>query len=152
MKLYNNDGSKEVDGTLYRQLVGILNYLTTTRPNISYSINILSQFLAKPCETHWKDAKQVLRYLKGTINFGLLYTDAFDVHLEDYSHSDWVGNLHDIKSTSVYAFHIGSGVMSWSSKKQPTVFVSSTKAEDKALTSATCESIWLRNILKDVGT
>ena len=72
MKLYSNDGSKEVDGTLYRQLVGIMNYLTTTRPNISYFVCILSQFFAKTCETHWKAAKQVLIYLKGTINFGLL--------------------------------------------------------------------------------
>ena len=88
MKLYSNDGSKEADGTLYRQLVGSMNYLTTTRPNISYSVSILSQFLANPCETHWKDAKQVLRYLKGTINFGLLYAYAFDVQLAGYSDSN----------------------------------------------------------------
>ena len=86
--MYNNDGSKEADGTLYRQLLGTLNYLTTTRPDISYSVSILSQLLAKPCETHWKAAKQVLRYLKGTINFVLLYTDAFDVQLVGYSDSD----------------------------------------------------------------
>ena len=88
MKLYSNDGSKEADGTLYRQLVGSLNYLTTTRKHISFSASILSRFLAKPCETHWKAVKQVLRYLKGTINFGLLYTDAFDVQLAGYSDSD----------------------------------------------------------------
>ena len=128
VKLYNDDGSKEVDGTLYRQLAGILDYLTTTRPDISYSINILSQFLAKPCETHWKDAKQVLRYLKGTINFGLLYTDAFDVQLASYSDSNWAGNPNDGKSTSGYAFHIGSGVVSWRSKKKPTISLSSIEA------------------------
>ena len=75
MKLYSNDGSKEEDGTLYHQLVGSLNYLTTTRPYILYSVSILSQFLAKPCETHWKATKRVLRYLKGTIDYGLLYTN-----------------------------------------------------------------------------
>ena len=88
MKLYSNDGSKEADGTLYHQLVGSLNYLTTTRPDISYSVSILSQFLAKPCETRWKAAKQVLRYLKGTVNFGILYTDAFDIQLVGYSNFD----------------------------------------------------------------
>ena len=62
VKLYNNDGSKEADGTLYRQLLGSLSYLTTTMPDISYSISILSQFLAKPCETLWKVAKQILIY------------------------------------------------------------------------------------------
>jgi hypothetical protein len=71
VKLNNNDDSKEVDGTLYRQLVGSLNYLTTTR-HIAYSISILSQFMTKPHENHWKAAKRVLRYLKGTIDFGLL--------------------------------------------------------------------------------
>ena len=79
MKLYSNDEAKEADGTLYCQLVGSVNYLTTTRPNISYSVSILSQFLAKPCETHWKAAKQVLRYLKGTTDYGLLYTNVSDV-------------------------------------------------------------------------
>ena len=64
MKLYSNDGSKEANDTLYRQLVGSLNYFTTRRPDISYSVSILSQFLAKPCETHWKDQNQFLRYLK----------------------------------------------------------------------------------------
>ena len=76
---YRDDGSKEEDGTLYHQLVGSLNYLTTTRPDILYSVSILSQFLSKPCETHWKAAKQVLRYLKGTINYGVLYTNLSDI-------------------------------------------------------------------------
>lgn len=97
--------------------------------------------MAKPCETHWKAAKQVLRYLKGTVNFGLLYTDVSDVQLAGYSDSDWTGNLDDRKSTSRYAFNIGSGVISCSSKKQLTVSLSSTEAEYKALTNATCEAI-----------
>ena len=79
VKLYNSDGCKEVDGALYRQLRGSLNYLTTTRPNLSYFVSILSQFLAKPCETHWKVAKNVLIYIKGTANYGFLYTDVSDI-------------------------------------------------------------------------
>ena len=108
VKLYNSNGSKEADGALYHQLVGSLNYLTTTRPNLSYSVSILIQFLIKPCETHWKAAKQVLRYLKGTFNYVLLYTDVSDVQLAGYSDSDWEGNPNDRKSTSGYAFNIGS--------------------------------------------
>ena len=108
--------------------------------------------MSKPCETHWKDAKHVLRYLKGTTNFGILYTGAFDVQLEAYSDSDSAGNPDDRKYTSGYSFHIGSGVVSWSSKKQRTISLSSTEAEYKALTGATCEGIWLRHILEDVGT
>jgi transposase InsO family protein len=151
VKLCSQDGTKDADGTLYRQLVGSLNYLTTTRPDISYAVSILSQFMAKPNESHWKAAKKVLRYLKGTMNFGLLYTDKFDVQLAGFSDSDWAGNPDDRRSTTGYAFNIGSGVVSWSSKKQPTVSLSSTEAEYKAMASATCEAVWLRRILEDVG-
>ena len=79
--------------------MGSLNYLTTTRPDIAYSINILSQSMAKPLEIHWVAAKKVLRYLKGTINFGIMYTDNCDVELTGYSDSDWSGNPDDMKST-----------------------------------------------------
>ena len=75
----------------------------------------------------------------------------FDVELAGYSDSDWAGNPDDRKSTTGYVFNIGSGPISWSSKKQPTVSLSSTEAEYKALCSATCEAIWLRRILEDVG-
>jgi hypothetical protein len=136
-KLYNEDGSKEADGTLYRQLVGSLNYLTTTRPDIAYSVNILSQFMAKPSESHWKAAKKFLRYLKGTVNFGIMYTNDCDVELTGYSDSD--------------SFNIGTGVVSWRNKKQPTVSLSSTEVEYKALCNATCEFVWLRRILEDIG-
>jgi hypothetical protein len=79
-----------------------------------------------------------------------MYTDEYDVELTGFSDSDWAGNPDDRRSTSGYAFHIGSGVVSWSSKKQPTVSLSSTEAEYKALSSATCEAVWLRRILEDV--
>jgi len=106
----------------------------------------------KPCETHWKAPKKVLRYLKGTINCGLMYNDEFDVQLAGFSDSDWTGNPDDRRSTTGYAFNLGYGVVSWSSKKQPTVsLISSTKFEYKAMSSATCEAIWLRRILEDVG-
>jgi hypothetical protein len=143
--------TSEVNGTLYRQMVGSLNYLTTTRPNISYFVSILSQFMANPLEVHWNATKRVLRYLQGNISFGIEYTNHLNVELTGYSDSDWVGDPDDRKSTTSYAFSIGSGVVSWSSKKQPTISLSSTEAEYKALCSATCEAIWLRRILEDVG-
>ena len=106
--------------------MGSLNYLTIIRPDLSYYISILSQFLAKPCETHWKAAKQVLKYLKGMVDYGLLYTDVSDVQFAGYSNSEWEVNPDDKKSTFGYAFNIGLGVISWSSKKQPTISLSST--------------------------
>ena len=83
--------------------------------------------------------------------FGIMYIDEFDVELAGYFDYDWAGNLDDRKSITRYMLNIGSGPISWSSKKQPTVSLSSTEAEYKALCSATCEAIWLRRILEDVG-
>jgi hypothetical protein len=151
VKLSCDDGSKEVNGNVYRQMLGSLNYLTTTRRDISYSVSVLSQFMAKPHENHWNAAKVVLRYLKGTLDYGIKYTDASDVELIGYSDSDWADNKDDRRSTTGYAFSIGSGVVSWSSKKQPTVSFSSTEAEYKALCAATCEVVWLRRLLQYVG-
>jgi hypothetical protein len=87
-------------------MVEILNYLTTTRPNITYYVSVLTQFMEKPLEIHWNATKGVLRYLKGTLDYGIKYTDSY-----------WVGNLDDQRSTTGYAFGIGSRTVSWSSKK-----------------------------------
>jgi hypothetical protein len=100
VKLSCYDGSKEVNGIVYRQMVGSLNYLTTTRPDISYSMSVLSQFMVKPHESHWNAAKEVLRYLKGTLDYGIKYTDASDVELTGYLDFDWAGNLDDQRSTT----------------------------------------------------
>ena len=107
--------------------------------------------MAKPQESHWNATKAVLKYLKGTLDYGIKYTDASIVDLIGYSDSDYLGNPDDRRSTTRYAFSIGSGIVSWSSKKQPTVSMSSTEAEYKALCAATCEVVWLRRILQDVG-
>jgi len=88
MKLHFGDSSNKVYDTVYRQLVGSLNYLTTTRTNIEYFFRVLSQFMARPPESHWKVAKGVLEYLKGIIDFGLKYTNSFDVELTGYSNLD----------------------------------------------------------------
>jgi len=145
LKLSSDDGTKQVDATLYRQLVGSLIYLTTTRPDLAYSVSVLSQFMSRPIDSHWNAAKCVLRYLSGTCNYGLLYTHISDVTLEGYSDSDWEGNLDDCRSIT------RSGVISWSSKKKSIVALSSCEAEYQALCAATCEAIWLRRLLSDTG-
>eukprot|EP00253_Pinus_taeda_P027830 PITA_27830 len=91
-KLQVNDGSKYANATLYRQLVGSLIYLTTTRLDIAYVVSVLSQFMTRPHENHWVAAKGVLRYLQATSEFGILYSDSFDVSLAGYTNSDWAGN------------------------------------------------------------
>lgn len=124
IKLRTEDETKEVNGTLYQQLVGSLNYLTTTKLEIAYAISILTQFMAKPHESHWIVAKRVLQYLNGTINFGIEYTNSCNVELIGHSDSDWVGIPYDRKSTTEYIFNIGLGAISWSSKKQETISLS----------------------------
>jgi hypothetical protein len=95
VKLSCDDGLKEVNGTVYRQMVVSMNYLTTTRPNISYFLSVLSHFMVKPHEIHWNEAKAVLRYLKGTLDYGIKYINASDVELTGYSDSYWACNLDD---------------------------------------------------------
>jgi len=105
----------------------------------------------KLVESHLIAAKKVLRYLKGTVNFSIMYTNDCDVELISYSDSDWVINPDDRKSTLGYAFNIGTSVMSWSIKKQQIVSLSSIEPEYKALCNATCEVVWLRRILQYIG-
>jgi hypothetical protein len=107
--------------------------------------------MVKPHESHWKATKRVIRYINGTIDFGIEYTNALNVELTGYSDYDWAGDPDDRKSTTGYAFSIGSIIVSWSNKKQPIVSLSSTEVEYKALCSATCEAIWMRHILEDMG-
>jgi hypothetical protein len=107
--------------------------------------------MEKPLENHWNATKGVLRYLKGTIDYGIKYIDSFDVEMTSYSNSEWAGNPDDRRSTIGYDFSIGSWIVSWSSKKQPIVSLSSTEAKYKSLCATTCEVVWLRRLLQDVG-
>ena len=99
--------SQDVDSTLYRQLIGSLMYLVHTRPDICYTVNALSQFIFDPNHIHWVAAKHVLRYVRGTINYGLRYSSSSGVLLARYANSDWVGSAVDRKSTSGYCFSMG---------------------------------------------
>ena len=112
LKLTSIEGKEFEDATKYRQLVGSLNYLTNTRLDISFDVGILSRFMQKPCEGHWSAAKRVLRYLKGTEDFGIKYTQVNDFNLIRYSDSDFDGDKETGVSTSGYAMSLGSGAVS----------------------------------------
>ena len=88
IKLRNEDGSKEADASLYRHLVGRLIYLTTTRPDLAYPVSVLSQYMSKLLESHWNETKGVLRYLQETVDYGIIYTDSYDVRLTGFTDSD----------------------------------------------------------------
>ena len=111
-----------------------------------------SIIMSKPSKDHWMGVKRVLRYLKGTLKYGLKFSAQEEKpELFGYTDADWAGDVDTRRSTSSYVFQIGSGTVSWSSRKQQTVAKSSTEAEYVALSSATQEAVWPRCLMKDLG-
>eukprot|EP00253_Pinus_taeda_P017290 PITA_17290 len=111
LKLSREDSSKDFDPSLYKSIVGSLMYLTTTRPDIMYAGSLISRFMERPKEAHWQAVKRILRYVKGTKRFGILYNVSDHSDLVGYTDSDWAGSVDDRKSTSGYVFHMGSGAI-----------------------------------------
>lgn len=150
-KLVKEDGAAKVDEAEFRSLIGCLMYLTATRPDILNAVSILSRFMHCPNETHMRAAKRVIRYIKGTWNYGVKFLKHREFKLTGFSDSDWGGSIDDMKSTSGYCFSLGSGMFSWSSKKQETVAQSTAEAEFIAATGAVNQALWLRKILTDLS-
>lgn len=123
---------------------------TATRPDISFAVGVLSKFNSKPNEAHLTAAKRVIRYLKGTVNVALKYCKTVDGTLIGYSDADWAGDMDDRHSTTGNLFLMASGAISWMSKKQATVALSTAEAEYVALSTATQEAVWLRRLLMDL--
>ncbi|KAJ8774133.1 hypothetical protein K2173_009564 [Erythroxylum novogranatense] len=150
-KLQKEDGAEPTDNATHRSLVGCLMYLTATRPDIQYTVSVLSRFLHCASELHMKAAKRVLRYLKGTSSYGIKFTKSERFKLYGYSDSDWAGSVEDMKSTTGYCFAMRSACFSWYSKKQDIVALSTAEAEFIAATAAANHVIWLRKLLTDLG-
>ena len=131
LKLLNDASSETVDATMYHQMIGSLMYLTNTRPDICFVVNTLNQFLTDLRQVPLIAAKHILKYLKGTVDYGLKYDVNQKINLEGYVDSNWAGSAIDRKSTSGYYFSMGSGVISWFSRKQSCVELSIAKAEEE---------------------
>ncbi|XP_028196700.1 uncharacterized protein LOC114381653 [Glycine soja] len=119
-KLSKDDGQNKVDEIIYRSLVGSLIYLTNLRPDIIHAVSIVSRFMSNPSKAHFVAAKRILRYVKGTKDFGILYEVDRDFNLTGYTNSNWARSTDDRKSTSGYVFLLGNKAISWASKKQNT--------------------------------
>ncbi|KAG8485839.1 hypothetical protein CXB51_019238 [Gossypium anomalum] len=150
-KLTSQGNSEKVCETTYRSLVGCLLYLTATRPDIMFAVSLLSRFMHCCNEDHFRAAKRVLRYIKGTLSYGMQFCKAKRLRLVGYTDSDWAGSKDDMKSTSGYVFTLGSAIFCWSSKKQNVVAQSTAEAEYVAAAGAVNQAIWLRKILTDLN-
>ena len=135
----------------FQALIGSLVYASiATRPDISEAVGKLSQHMSRPNKEHWAAAKRVLRYIKGTLQFGLNFERSDNFKLIGYSDADWAGDVDTRKSTSGYVFMLGKATVAWASKKQSVVALSTTEAEYIALCSATQEAVWLRRLLQSL--
>ncbi|XP_028103199.1 uncharacterized protein LOC114302382 [Camellia sinensis] len=135
---------------LYRSLVGVLQYLTLTRPDLSFAVNQACQYMHAPTNAHFALLKRILRFVQSSLSHGLTFRPS-SFELQAFSDSNWASDTVDRKSTSRYCVFLGSNIISWSAKKQPTVSRSSTEAEYRSLAHATAELSWLQMLLHDLS-
>lgn len=153
VKLVMNEDEEPVNPTLFKQIVGSLRYLCNSRPDIAYAVGIISRFMSEPRVSHLLAAKRVMRYIKGTLQYGILFPKCLNdssMELMAYSVADWCGDRQDRKSTSGYLFKFMNAPISWCAKKQPVVALSTCESEYIAGCMAACQAIWLENILKEM--
>ena len=149
-KLRLDDKDPHVEMSSYQKLIGKLLYLSHKRPDICYTVNVLSQFMHSPRVSHFQAANRVLRYLKGTTGLGITYKPTGKLDLVVYTNSDFAGSRVDCRSTSGYCTFLGGNLVTWRSKKQSVVSKSSTEAEFRAMSKGIDEVIWIKNILSEL--
>ena len=140
-----------LDITEYRRIVGTLQYLTLTRPNLSYVVNTVCQYVHAPTNEHFQMVKHILRYVKGTRSLGVRILRHSSLDLFAFSDADWAGCPVTRRSTTGFCTFLGSNCISWSAKKQPTVSRSSTEAKYRAMASTVAELTWVSFILRVIG-
>ncbi|KAK6146446.1 hypothetical protein DH2020_020315 [Rehmannia glutinosa] len=149
VKIDKDEKGKSVDESKYRGMIGSLLYLTASRPDILHAVCLCARFQSNPKESHMSAVKRIFRYLKGTIQYGLFYSKNENFSLKGYSDSDYAGNIDDRKSTSGSCQFLGDCLVSWFSKKQNCVSLSTTEVEYIAAGSYCAQVLWVRQQLRD---
>ncbi|XP_042023004.1 uncharacterized mitochondrial protein AtMg00810-like [Salvia splendens] len=145
------EGGKLADRGRYQRLVGKLIYLAHTRPDIAYAVGVVSQFMHQPQENHMEAALRIVRYLKGTAGYGVLLEKKEHLEIDGYTDADWASNPNDRRSTAGYFTFLGGNLVTWRSKKQKVVALSSAEAEFRGVKSGITEILWLRRLLSEIG-
>ena len=151
IKIDKDENGKSIDMTMYRGMIGSLLYLTASRPDIMFSVCLCARFQANPKESHLVAVKRIFRYLKGTMDLGLWYPRGTTFDLINYSDADYAGCKLDRKSTSGTCHFLGRSLVSWFSKKQHSVALSTTEAEYVAAGSCCAQALYMKQQLEDFG-
>ena len=150
--LQMKEGAKLTDRGRYQRLVGKLIYLSHTRPDIAYSVGVVSQFMHSPQEEHWEAVLRIVKYLKGTTEHGLMFEKHGHLEIHGFTDADWAGNPNDRRSTAGYFTFVGGNLVTWRSKKQKVVALSSAEAEAefRGIKSGLTEVLWLRRLMTEL--
>ncbi|XP_073227024.1 uncharacterized protein [Cicer arietinum] len=143
-------GSVPVEIGRYQRLVGKLIYLAHTRPDIAFSVSVVSQFMHSPYEEHLEAVYRILRYLKSNPGKGLCFKKTNDREVSIFTDADWAGSITDRKSTTGYCAYVWGNLVTWRSKKQGVVARSSAEAEFRAMAQGICELLWIRKLLEEL--
>ncbi|XP_019430189.1 PREDICTED: uncharacterized protein LOC109337630 [Lupinus angustifolius] len=149
-KFCKEDGAKKVDERLYRRLIGCLIYLSVTMSDIMHAVNLLSRYMHCVSEIHSQAAKRILRYVKGTIYYGIRFSHVKNFNLHGYADSDWDGCDDGMKSTSGYCFSFGSGIFSCCSTKREVIVQSTTEAKYVVVVTIVNQAIWIRKLMTNL--
>ncbi|XP_050878795.1 secreted RxLR effector protein 161-like [Lathyrus oleraceus] len=151
LHLSNNSNEDDVDPTQYKRLIGSLRYLCCLRPDLEYNVYMVSRFMQKPKVSHIAVTKRILRYLKGTLDYDIMFP-ASDVgkkcKLMGYIGSSWYNDTEDRKSITGYLFMLGGALVAWSSRKEPVVAWSSCEAKYINASLCACQATWMVNLVK----
>ena len=141
------EGAELADKEQYQRIVGKLIYLSHTRPDIAYAIGVVSQFMHQPHRAHMDAVLRIIRYLKGTVGHGVLFKSNGHLETQVYTDADWAGDKGTRRSASGYFTLVGGNLVSWRSKKQKVVALSSAEAEFRGIARGLTEALWVRKLL-----